>query len=69
MSARLSKAEARRRVANSVAVIISEDGSNGWLDVDLDGNNLTEEDAATMRAARDELIGQLERRATKGKRS
>ena len=63
--AKLSKAEARRRVAHAVAILISEDGSNGWLDTDLEGNDLSEEDGATMRAARDDLIAYLRKRTMK----
>ena len=66
--AKLSKAEARRRVAFAVSWLISEDESNQWLGTDLKGNELSEVDATTMRAARDDLIAYLRERTKKRKR-
>ena len=59
----LSKAEARRRVAMGAAMLLSDDSENMWLQTDLQGNDIPEADAATMRAARDELVASLLRRA------
>lgn len=62
-SSPLSKAEARRRVARGAAMLLSDDSENMWLQTDLQGNDIPEADAATMRAARDELVASLLRRA------
>lgn len=66
--AALSKAEARRRVASGTASLLNEGGENIWLSTGIDGEELSEEDAETMTAARDELIAYLRRRAMKRRR-